>query len=289
MNCIVKLARTPVLRGIAASALVVFSLGLCPTATAIIVIDDFDDPVLIEDVDGFDESMGIGDLGALRFTAFAGSRLRESSGRLDIATESPGISTATLFSAGTDPGNGNVSAAFHYLYGPFFGISGTTVDFTEGGRNDAVIVDVLSITGETIPRLAAARMISDNGTPLNDNILFNFEPSTEPFRLVFRFEDFRPRGGLMGVPPLDLTRILGVDVIFASHFVETTGQTEEWEVKLDRIWIGPATAVPEPASILLVLVVAACCAPRLVRYVFHGEGRWSHEKWKFGRSSGTLP
>jgi hypothetical protein len=136
---------------------------------------------------------------------------------------------------------------------------------TQGGLNDALIVDFLSLTGETMPRIARARMLSPNGGPLHESTVFDFREREEPFRLVFPFESFVPRRGLVNVPPIDFERIETVEVAFGSHFLETRGQVEQWQMKLDRIWVGPASAIPEPRGIVIAFVVVACCASWLFR------------------------
>jgi len=230
-------------------------------AAAIIVIDDFDVPSVVEEPAGFDETAGIGELEARRITNFAVARGIGASGRIDIATKTQGVATVTLTTLGQDPLNGNVSAGFHLIYGQFHSappFTLETVDLTEGGSNDAVIVDIKSITGETLPRVARVRLIS-LGTALHEVLIREIPQTSEPIQLVFPFDEFVPRRGIMGLPPLDFQQIGSIELAFGSNFLESEGQIEQWEVKVDRIWIGSSTGIPEPEAFFLLtsLVMAS--------------------------------
>jgi hypothetical protein len=115
-------------------------------------------------------------------------------------------------------------------------------DLTEGGTNNAVIVDFLSHEGTELPtyfRVFALASPSDSFVSFSNDLHF----SADRFSIAFLFTEFSYRGGPPAMPDFSTIRRIFVDFYFLNGTEEIS-----WSAQVDRIRIG-RMPVPEPSSI----------------------------------------
>lgn len=223
----------------------VFMVGIALPASSVvhaeIILDDFTDPAsvtspLMEDI--FVETLNVGDLDAQRRIRIGASGASDPYGTMDVSTTLPGKLTATIDRiVQTNSLTPVTSIQFRYLLSPS--------DLTQGGNNDAILVDVMRLTGSVQPTFFRAFAFTvSNAYELE---LPPLVPSTDPQTLAFPFEDFRTRGGVPGLDPLAVREIQ-----FGFSFIGHSGILN-WCVQIDRIRFG-STVVPEPSIIFNLLL-----------------------------------
>jgi len=223
--------------------LLCFCLGIFSrpySACAQFILDDFDDvaetasPEMLRDTIS---TNGVGYLSATRELRIASSTsgVRASIASLDIGVTVPGALTANLREVGsTVRGNSPLFAfQFNYIFSP--------TDVSQGGTNDAILFDFLSIDGAEPPIFLRVLVTDDTSrTSRFEARVYNPPSSSGAFTIAMPFSSFTVRGGSPGLP--DFTTFKQMDFDF---FFQFPSLDIEWSAQLERIRFG---RVPEPSS-----------------------------------------
>jgi len=238
---------------------IVCAFVLVSAAQAGIIIDDFDDTA---SAGGFvDQSAtaltpDVGDLNAER-TIGVGVLAGDVIGTIDSNVSLLGHLTAEMLDVISNPPPTNgplASMSVRYEFAEL-------VDLSEGGTNNALLLDVRSLTGLTPPPRILFWLFDDTVPGLSYVYFMSPVPtSTEPFTLVIPFESLRDRGG--GSIPATFTHVYELFIrIDANEFF---GAPEElgWRIELDRIRVG---VIPEPTTLTLLVTGLLLICPRRLR------------------------
>jgi hypothetical protein len=176
-------------------AILVFGALLAPaSATARIIIDDFVDPIEIEVPEQNTDRIltdNVGELSAFRAVSINGL-LPIPVGSLDIDITHPSALTAEISALTQNPSNPILTINIGYTFTtiPFDG-----VDLTQSGVNDALILEFDQLSA-AVP-LRGLRTSVTYG-PTSAHYISTLAPmpeSTDPFTLVFPFDEFRVARG----------------------------------------------------------------------------------------------
>lgn len=235
-------------------AIVAATFPLAPLpARAEIIIDDFDDAVQIVLPEMENQSAitsGVGALNAKRSIGANGSQT-DPIGMVDVDVTKPSHLTAWIDGQHLDnPLNTPLLAV-----GAFYDFGGPT-DLTEGGSNDAVLIDMTIFQGSGIPPALSVLVRDANSTFAA--IVSGFSlPSDSPYTLTLPFSSFGVRGGGVGLAEFSTIDLFEVTVrlLQGSRDPDTN-----WFVQIDRIRVGRNTAISEPATWHFAAVAAAIIA-----------------------------
>jgi hypothetical protein len=217
-----------------------------PAAHAGFILDDFNDPGQVTSPDVINEF--VNETGVGPFNATRGLRVN-GFGADPIATFDSNVTAASILTGEFD---GLVPESIVGVFALGFSTLYTLdepIDFTEGGSNDAILIDVSSFKGPGIPSFLRVSVIDGNGQVFQAaRNGFNLR-SDDPYTAEFPFEVFGSRGG-GGIGQADFTSIdwFGVTVNVSSGFSDPN---QQWSVEFDRFRVG--NAVPEPAACTLLL------------------------------------
>lgn len=232
-----------------------------------IVLDEFEVPAIapkrIVFENNFSESVGVGDLNSTRQIQIDWGGT-DPIATFDIDNTSPGRFFAQVQEIRRIDTLTPVTAIrFNY----FFDAS----DVSEGGKNDAMLFDVVDVTGDVQPSWLRA-IVRDDTHPL-----YSYEARLQPLAgndsphtLAMPFDEFTIRGGQPGLPDPTTLKI----IYFDFYFLGQSG-TINWHAQIERIRFGSVTIVPEPMSTALVLAGAVSFG-------------WSRFYWR-GVSSHVIP
>jgi hypothetical protein len=236
--------------------LVLLSIVEEPRVRAGIILDDFDNPVQIvlpemEDQPQFTE--GVGELLASR-TVYVGESQTDPFGLVDVDITTQSRLTARIDGQFLDNPENVPLLAFGAAYE-----FGNAADFTNGGINDAVFIDMTIFQGSGIP--PALSVVVDDANDVFTAIISGFNlPSDSPYTLTLPFSSFGFRGG-GGVGLADFSTIDLLDVTVRLLQGSRNPDTN-WFVQIDRIRVG--SVVPEPSTYrlanLTALLIAIICA-----------------------------
>lgn len=211
------------------------------TVRAEFILDDFDDPAQVVSPGMFDEfvtTTNVGPLQAIRNMRISGAR-GNPDGLLDSNISSASVLTGQI--TNLNPGASNTTRV---------GVQSTydfpSTDFTEGGKNNALIFDFLQLTSEMPPSLFTVRVDDDVDFFFNFNQSLALNPG--PFTIAVPFDQFQSRGG---PNVLDPTKIEFMS--FSLRASELSGGGPDplnFFVELERIRVG---RIPEPQSTVLLL------------------------------------
>ena len=232
------------------SILWALTLGLgCITdsASADIILDEFTDSAMVTNSlsNTYIETLDVGPLGARREIRI-GSVGSDPYGTLDINITEPGQMAASIDRIETTASGTPVSAVqFNYYFDQ-------PTDVTEGGVNDAILFDFVSLTGDIQPSWLRATL-QENTRPSWSYAAYlsPLVPQDSYFTLVAPVEAFARRDGVPATPDFTTLRSISFDFYFLGHSGEL-----DWEARLERIRFGPtdSIAVPEPGSGLIVVL-----------------------------------
>jgi hypothetical protein len=143
-----------------------------------------------------------------------------------------------------------VSLQFEYFFEP--------TDLTEGGKNDTIFLDFLSLESELPP--SELRVLIG----IHFYSLRPVAQSDEMFTVALPFAGFVPRGGGTSLP--DFTQATGIEFsLRVSEFAGGGPNPLNSRMHLDRIRVG--RVVPEPClAILFVTTVAFTVSQRRQRF-----------------------
>jgi hypothetical protein len=232
----------------------IFCCALCALSytRAEFVLDDFNDsaqvvsPAMEGQLIGTDH---VGDLDAHRDIYIYGS-LSDPNATLDANLTTPSMFTGTFSSfAPSDPLGGLMRFATDYKFGDFH-------DLTEGGRNNALLLDFVSVGGPTPPTLLF--VIHDN----SDEMFVDIPSASGPMTLALPFDMFRGRGG--GPRISDFTEVK--QIFFDFFITNSAADPPGGFFELDRIHVGQA---PEPSTLYLSRFGLGAI---LIRFGFHRVG-----------------
>lgn len=207
-----------------------------------IVLDDFTQPSSTSSpaqLSEVVESTDIGPLLATRELRIAATASGERSPRatLDIAG---GVMQADLdFRGATMAGNPALFAfQFNYAFTP--------TDVSEGGMNDAILIDFNFTRGNQSPSSLGLIVFDDTNTGDSYFVeLIDLPLLNKPFTAILPFDEFTTRGGSPGLP--DFTTL---DVMRFDFFYNLPRVPESmWEAEITQIRFG--RIVPEPATWLI--------------------------------------
>jgi hypothetical protein len=223
-----------------------------PRLRADIIIDDFDDPVQIvlpEMEDQPQVTEGVGELLASR-TVYVGESQTDPIGLVDVDMTTQSRLTARIDGQFLDNPQNVPLLAFGSAYE-----FGSAADFTKGGINDALFIDMTIFRGSGIP--PALSVVVGDANDVFAAIISGFRlPSDSPYTLTLPFSSFGFRGG-GGVGLADFSTIDLLDVTVRLLQGSRNPDTN-WFVQIDRIRVG--RAVPEPQTWQLELMVALLLA-----------------------------
>jgi hypothetical protein len=213
------------------------SLALIPQrAVAELILDEFTDPVAVTSpamANTWFETMNVGDVEALRRIRIASSS-SDPIGTLDIGVTSLGQMTAQIDEIQRANTLTPISAVqFSYAFEPN--------DHTQAGRNDAILLDFVSLGGNIQPTFLRALVYTRHATNTLYQLSMMPEPTSSAQTVVFPFESFRTRDGKPGLDPATIWDI-DFDFFFLGHVGELN-----WSARLERIRFG-STVVPESST-----------------------------------------
>jgi hypothetical protein len=214
-------------------------------AFAEIVLDDFDDPaeVVTPLMEGeFVVTEDVGDLSARRTFLVFGEAPPVA--QLDSNLSNPSHLTCQLtdFDAPNSLG-ALMRFGFSYRFD-------TRQDLTEGGQNNAIVLDVTSFSGPTTPAILLVILAgeTDFHTASIDLRGYQF-----PGTAAVPFNAFVPRGG----GPL-VDEFHSVDAVFFRLFLSDTGSELDTIFELNRIRVGQVPEVSSLYSCMICLAIWAC-------------------------------
>lgn len=196
-----------------------------------ILLDDFqqdastESPLMASD---FVDTQNVGQLDALRQIRILTSTTRPT-GTLDANSTTPSVLTADLATMAPRQ-NAQILVQSWYDFAP--------TDFTEGGENDAILIDF--------------RSTRTNGTPLSTrsfigraNTTVDTPISDQPFTLTIPFDDIGA----------DFSQVSRLNFSFSTP--EPGGGADfNLFVEIDRIRIG--RIIPEPAGLSMLAIAGVC-------------------------------
>ncbi len=211
-------------------AATIVTLCLAIPATGEIILDEFlvdastESPLMVND---FVDSQNVGELDASRQIRIFGSTTHPT-GTLDIDGTTNSVLTADLVT--TSPRD-RAQILFQSWYD--FDIT----DLTEGGQNDAILIDFLSTSTNGTPlstRAFIGRANTTVATPISD----------QPFTLVIPFVELG-------------TSFSSVSSLNFSFSTPEPGGGADFDlfVEIDRIRVG---RIPEPAALCLLTIAGMC-------------------------------
>jgi hypothetical protein len=224
---------------LAIAPMVVASLALVSgPAVAELILDEFTDPVTLTSpamANTWFETMGVGDVDARRQIRI-GYGQAEVTGRFDTDLSWAGQMTAHIEEIQTWDQHFPISwVQFSYFFEPN--------DLTQAGRNDAILMDFVSLSGNIQPTFLRAFVYTRHATnPLYELRLMP-EANASPQTVAFPFKSFRTRDGKPGLDPATAW-IIDFDFFFLGHFGELN-----WSARLERIRFG-STVVPESSTLV---------------------------------------
>ncbi|MEQ8838182.1 MAG: hypothetical protein RID07_15355, partial [Lacipirellulaceae bacterium] len=136
-------------------------------------------------------------------------------------------------------------------------------DFTQGGQNDAFLIDVTQVFGPTLPPILYG-FAEDEGDFYE--IFFSLSNIQTPSTVVLPFDQFRTRAGGSGTTSFENVARISFSVTGNGTI---NGILEQgWTVEIDRIRVG---RIPEPSTFLLASLATArlstrrcLCVPAIV-------------------------
>lgn len=235
-----------------ASLMLALTLSLycgAPPANADIILDEFTDSAMVTDSlsNTYIETLDVGPLTARREIRI-GHFGTDPYGAFDINISELGKLVASIDRIERTGMITPISAVqFNYYFDP--------TDVTEGGVNDAILLDFVSLAGDIQPSWLRA-YARDNTMPTSsyEIRLSPLGPSDERFTVAMPFALFQTRGGGLGVPDATTLQWLAFDFYFLGHSGDLN-----WEVQLERIRFGSTTAIPEPSSVLMAVLLPVVC------------------------------
>jgi hypothetical protein len=245
-------------------------------AEAGLVIDDFDDPVMLQSTVGFDSvfTRGVGDLNATRELSF-----RQIGGGLEDAQVDVNLTVPGQYRVNVEDGGRILFVDAEYGF--------EQTDLTEGGLNDAFFVEFTLAEGmiTTVPQTQeqlqppAVTLVAFPSTgrslllaEFSNSLTIPFPRHQAPYTMVIPFERFTDRGG--GPIHGDFTGIYGFEL-----WLSAAGAAGPWEVHLESIRVGSMSAVPEPGGLAIAATLFTCVfvVPLWHRLFFN---RWKQRKEK---------
>jgi hypothetical protein len=213
-----------------------------------IIIDEFDDSA---SAGGFVErdstatTLNVGDLSVER-TIGVHVLTGDAVGTIDSNVTTAGHLTADMVDviSNPPPTNGPIASMdIDYRFGE-------DTDLSEGGRNNALLLDFKSLTGATPPPYIRFWAFDETVPGLSYVRFFTPVPtSSDPFTMVVPFDSLRNRGS--GAVPATFTGVYELLITFQAN--EFFGAPDElgWTVVLDRVRVG---AIPEPSAFCLLCI-----------------------------------
>lgn len=227
-----------------------------------LIIDDFNDPVQITVPEMENELVitnGVGELNATRSIQITGLQ-SDPIGYSDVNLTQASTWT-TAIEGQTSIGSGPVVSFFtRYDFNE-------PVDLTEGGRNNAIFIDLLSFDGPGIPGSPSVGVLDGNNTFLSIFSRFQLvEPS--PQTLVVPFAAFGVRGSGGGAADFGTIERLSLTMRLING---NTNPVQGWHVEIDSIRVG--RMVPEPGTVNLAAIALIAAVWRFRVTHLHGKRR----------------
>lgn len=228
--------------------LVACLICVCPfSAPAEIILDDFDDPIEIAlpEMENLQiETPNVGVLSALRSIDVSTSQT-DPTGLVDVAVTRSSHMTGRIDGQYLDdPQNTpllSIGAGYAFFDDP--------ADLTEGGINNALLIDMAIFQGSGTPP-ALSVLILDANDVFAALIPGAILRSDSPYTLALPFSSFGFRGG-GGTGLADFSSIemleVRVRLLQGSRNLDTS-----WLVQMDRIRVGQI--VPEPSAFALAII-----------------------------------
>jgi hypothetical protein len=235
-----------VIRPLRTAAILVLGALLAPlSATAEVIIDDFDEPVLVASPQSDNEWMttdNVGPLSATRQVRIGWLDGDGPDGQLDANISMSSVLTGQVSHLNPDSELSRpiVSMQFDYLF--------SSADLSDGGLNNAIFLDFRRLESAIPPSLL---LILVNGKAHLEGPI---RRSSNAFTLAIPYTSFSNRGGSPGLP--DYSDIRGMQFeIRASAYTGGGPDPLNFMMQLDRIRVG--RLVPEPSTFLLSTFAAA--------------------------------
>ena len=216
-------------------------------ARAAFIIDDFDDPAqgnLPETENELVLTSGVGILNAERGIG-ASSSQTDPIGLVDVNVTRPSHFTARIDGQFLNhPENTPLLAV-----GASYNFAAPT-DLTEGGINNAILIDVSIFQGSGLPGSLSLGGLAGSGS-FQAIVSRSSLLSDSPYTIVLPFSSFGPRGGGIGAVDFSTIELLGVTIRLLQG---SRNPDTNWLVQVDRIRVD--RVVPEPNTIALITVTA---------------------------------
>lgn len=238
-------ARSPGGKRLLAGLILASGVLLPPCAAhAEIILDDFDDSVLVASPQSDNQwvtTENVGPLNAMRQVRIGWGQ-GDPDGQLDASISTLSVLTGDL--AHLNPRNQLskpiVSMQFNYFF--------SSADLSQGNLNDTVFLDFLRLESEIPPSLL---LILVNGLAHLEGPL---PRSSDPFTIAIPFTNFSSRDGSPGLP--DYTDIRDIRFeIRASAYTGGGPEPLNFFMELDRIRVG--RLVPEPSTLAVTMFALA--------------------------------
>jgi hypothetical protein len=228
-----------------------------------LILDDFDDAALVVTpamLNDFVDTPNVGDLDALRSIRIFGLQTNPV-GRIDIHAAGSSAFVASLdeLNAAEVPISKFVSVQTDYLFARPDDIR-ATVDVSEDGSNNAILLDFHRLTSAINPRFF--RVIVTDAFDTFESVIFPVPLAHVPFTAAFPFDSFQFRGGGVGLP--DFTQIRSFE--FTMRVISGAGPPDlDFRMELDRIRFG-RIAEPHSGTLGLFALAMAAAAHRARRH-----------------------
>lgn len=222
-------------------------------AQAEIIIDDFDDTAIVINNDPPATNLHVGPLAARRVIGI--DKIPSSTiveGHIDS-----NVSAASRLTMDMIDISGSATSFSLVVMFLDYWFEDDTIDLTQNGQNDALLLDLHSLSGLTPPPEIQFLVQETTGVISYAHFLSPVPTSDDSFTIAIPFSRFTARG--RGPQTATFETVYHLNMLFRANEFFGAPQELGWTAVLDRVRVG---AIPEPNSLALFLVGLLLFFPR---------------------------